>query len=103
MGSVVSIKYKAKAQRQKEALGKSLRPILDMLEQHLLETAGKPYGRGWASLGPLEELDGKMHCHLNFKNVAIWDIQEKKSKDSVTITIIVEYVGKRDNAYKNKK
>ncbi|WP_156955855.1 hypothetical protein [Solidesulfovibrio alcoholivorans] len=102
MGSVV-IKYKPKAQRQKDALSKKLRPILDALEQHLLETAGKPYGRGWDSLGPLPELDGKMHCHLNFKNVAIWDIQEKSSKGSTETTILVEYVGKRDNAYKNKK
>lgn len=102
MGTV-TIKYKAKAQRQKDALSKNLRPILDLLEQDLRETAGKPYGRDWDSLGTLEELDGKMHCHLNFKNVAIWDIQEKKTKASTETTIIVEYVGKRDNAYKKKK
>jgi hypothetical protein len=102
MGSVV-IKYRPKAQCQKEALSKKLRPILDVLEQHLLETAGKPYGRGWDSLGSLSELDGKMHCHLNFKNVAIWDIREKKIKGNIEITIIIEYVGKRDNAYKRKK
>lgn len=100
MGTVIV--YKAKAQRQKDALGKTLLAILDLLEQDLRETAGKPYGRGWNSLGQLAELGGKMHCHLNAKTVVIWDSKEEKNKSAISTIVTIEYVGKRDHAYKKK-
>ncbi len=67
---VVSIEYTKKAQKGRDRLNAREMEILKTLEQDLRDTAGKPYGRGWESLGVLQGTN-LMHCHLTHKKVVV--------------------------------
>ncbi|MFI3270978.1 MAG: hypothetical protein R3Y11_02590 [Pseudomonadota bacterium] len=61
----VSIQYTKKAMKGREQLKENERAIMEFLEQDLRETAGKPYNRGWQSLGMLKGTN-RMHCHITY-------------------------------------
>ncbi len=95
MPDSVIIEYSKKAFKGRKSLTRNEQAIMDVLEQDLRETAGKPYGRGWQSFGALK--GETFHCHLTYRKVAVWEIEEHGG----TIKIILcrfEYVGTRENA-----
>ena len=69
----VEIQYTKKASDMRDGLPKSRLAILELLEADLRETGGKPFGRGWASLGEVRLIDHTeaMHCHINLRTVAV--------------------------------
>lgn len=92
----VIIKYSKKALKGRNSLNLNEQAIMDALEQDLRETAGKPFGRGWQSLSSLDK-QNSMHCHLTYRKVAVWTVEE--SKDEIKITLCrFEYVGTREKA-----
>lgn len=95
---VVKIQYTKKGMKGRDSLNGREKAILDALEQDLRETSGKPFGRGWSSLGPLRQYGSDaFHCHMTRNKVAIWRVIE----DAGTIRIILcrfEYIGDRGNA-----
>lgn len=94
--ATVIIEYTKKAMKSREKLTHSEQAIMDVLEQDLRETAGKPYNRGWQSFG---ELYGQntFHCHITYRKVAVWKIEEHG--DTVAIVLCrFEYVGTRGKA-----
>lgn len=94
--SNVIITYTKKALKGKQTLTFKEKAIVDVLEQDLRETAGKPFGRGWQSLGSLDK-QNLMHCHLTYRKVAVWTIEE--TLDEIKITLCrFEYVGTREKA-----
>lgn len=94
----VIIEYTKKAFKGKLALTANEQAILDVLEEDLRATAGKPYGRGWQSLGPIRQYGDKaLHCHLTRKKVAIWQIDEEGGGIKIVLCRF-EYVGSRDKA-----
>ncbi len=94
----VIIEYTKKAMKGRNALTQSEQAIIEVLEQDLRETSGKPYGRGWKSLGEIvRQGENAMHCHLTYRKVAVWSIEET----GANITIVFcrfEYVGSREKA-----
>lgn len=92
----VEIKYSKDAFRSKSRSSDKIKPIVEMLEQDLRETAGKPFGRGWRSCGEVQLKNGSdaLHCHLTHKVVAVWKIIEEKVK----IVCKFIYVGSREKA-----
>ncbi len=92
----VVIKYSSKALKGKKSLSHNEEAILDVLEQDLRETSGKPYGRGWQSLSSLSK-DSQMHCHLNYRKVAVWTVKEDSENIEITICRF-EYIGTREKA-----
>lgn len=92
----VEIQYAKKALAMREGLSKSLFPVLELLEADLRETGGKPFERGWPSLGVvrLQDKTEAMHCHLNRRNVAVWRVLAEKVK----IICKFIYVGSREKA-----
>lgn len=94
----VIIEYTKKAHKGKCTLTESEQAILDVLEEDLRATAGKPYGRGWQSLGPVRQYsDTALHCHLTRKKVVIWEIEEEGDRIKIVLCRF-EYVGSRDKA-----
>ncbi len=92
----VEIEYTKKAKKGRDQLKESELAIMHFLEQDLRETAGKPYGRGWDSLGMLKGTN-LMHCHLTYRKVAVWEVQEQG--DTIKIVLCrFEYVGTREKA-----
>lgn len=92
----VIIKYTTKAWKSRDNLTHDEKETLYALEQDLLETAGKPYNRGWQSFG---RLGGKntFHCHITYRKVAVWEIKE----DGNAVNIVFcrfEYIGTRAKA-----
>lgn len=92
----VIIAYNKKALKGRNALTQNEQAILDVLEQDLRETAGKPFGRGWQSLGALSK-DNSMHCHLTYRKVAVWTVEEQGEQIKITLCRF-EYVGTRKKA-----
>ena len=92
----VIIEYTKKAFKERNALTANEKAILDALEQDLRETAGKPFARGWKSLGELRG-QGLMHCHLTYRTVAIWDVEEHGTEIKIVLCRF-EYIGKRGKA-----
>lgn len=91
----VEIQYTKSAFKSRNTLTRREKDILEALEQDMRETGGKPYGRGWQSLGPLRQCGNDMwHCHLTRNKVAIWSITE----DGTIIFCRFEYIGHRGNA-----
>jgi hypothetical protein len=91
--------YTKKAFKGKEDLGQDERDILEDLEQDLRETAGKPLGRGWRSLGPVRQYaPNAYHCHLTRNLVALWLISEDGQGDARLVLCRIEYVGQRGRA-----
>jgi len=80
----------------RDGLSKSRLAILELLEADLRETGGKPFGRGWASLGEVRLKDNTeaMHCHINPRNVAVW----RMLVDQFKIICKFIYVGSREKA-----
>lgn len=93
------IQYTKKALKGRDTLTANERAILDALEQDLRETAGKPLGRGWQSMGPVRQYgDDAYHCHLTRNKVALWRILDD-GKGSLRIVICrFEYVETRGKA-----
>lgn len=91
----IEIQYAKKAVGMRDRLSKSLLPVLELLETDLRETGGKPFGRGWMSLGEvsLKDKSKAMHCHLNPRNVAVWLLV----KGLKTVCKFI-YVGSREKA-----
>lgn len=96
----VEIQYSSKAQKAKDGLSSRVMEILEALIQHLRETDGKPYDRGWKSLGPLEKRgQDVMHCHLTHRVVAIWSIFKEIRKGLGKICVCkFLYIGSREKA-----
>lgn len=95
----VVIQYTRKALKGREGLTQNERSILDALEQDLRETAGKPLGRGWSSLGPVRQYgEDAYHCHLTRNKVAVWLIQEDGKGQTRVVLCRFEYVGSRGKA-----
>lgn len=92
----VIISYNKKALKGRNTLTKNEQAIMDVLEQDLRETAGKPFGRGWQSLGSLSK-QNLMHCHITYRKVAVWTIEEEQDKIKITLCRF-EYVGTREKA-----
>lgn len=92
----VIITYNRKALKGKNALTLNEQAIMDVLEQDLRETAGKPFGRGWQSLGSLDK-QNLMHCHITYRKVAVWTIEEEQNEIKITLCRF-EYVGTREKA-----
>ncbi len=92
----VTISYSKKAMKGRDKLTQTEQAIMDALEQDLRETAGKPYNRGWQSLGMLKGTSF-MHCHITYRKVAVWEIEEHG--DAITIVLCrFDYVGTREKA-----
>ena len=92
----VVIEYSKKAMKGREKLTQNEQAILDVLEQDLRETAGKPYGRGWQSLGELHGQNA-FHCHITYRKVAVWEIEEHGNSVKIVLCRF-EYVGTREKA-----
>ena len=93
----VVIEYTKKALKGCHALTQNERAIMEVLEQDLRETAGKPFGRGWQSLGELKGQGQTMHCHITRRKVAVWKIE--KIGDNIKVVLCrFEYVGTREKA-----
>ena len=93
------IQYNKKAAKGRDKLTDDERSILEALEQDLRETAGKPLGRGWASLGPVRQYaSNAWHCHLTRNTVAVWLILEEKDGSTKIVLCRFEYVGSRGKA-----
>lgn len=91
----VEILYAKKAFQGREKLSARERAILEALEEDLRATGGKPFGRGWQSLGPLRQCgDDIWHCHLTRNKVAVWRILPNGD----VALCRFEYVGERGNA-----
>lgn len=90
----VEVQRTKKAEKMYGKLPAKVVPIVDLLETDLRETAGKPYDRGWKSLGELTLDTGEkaMHCHLNLHYVAIWCIEILLEKIVCKFT----YLGSRE-------
>jgi len=90
------IQYSSKAKRGKSALPGNVKPVLQLLEQDLRETNGKPYGRGWDSLGEVVTDQGEtaMHCHLTYRFVAVWKLLLQAGK----VVCRFLYVGSREKS-----
>lgn len=97
--SEVEVQYSGKAEKGKKTLSGKAAAGLDVLEQHLRETDGKPFNRGWKNLGVLEKL-GKnvMHCHLTLREVAVWAILEEIRKGLKVVICRFLYLGSREKA-----
>ncbi len=92
----VEIKYTKKAMKGYKQLSQDELAIMDFLEQDLRDTAGKPFGRRWSSLGMLKGTN-RMHCHITYRKVAIWQVIEHD--DSVEVIFCrFEYIGTREKA-----
>ena len=94
--SNITIEYTKKAMKGRDKLTKNEQAIMDVLEQDLRETAGKPYGRGWQSLGLLKSTN-QMHCHITYRKVAVWEVEEHGNSIKI-IFCRFEYVGTREKA-----
>jgi len=93
------IQYTKKAFKGKEDLSQDERDILIALEQDLRETAGRPLGRGWRSLGPVRQYaPNAYHCHLTRSKVALWLIFEDGKGETRVVLCRFEYVGRRGRA-----
>ena len=93
------ILYTKKALKGKNSLSGNEKAILEMLEQDLRETAGKPLGRGWQSLGPVKQYAANAwHCHLTRNKVAIWLIEIDSAGQARVVLCRFEYVGMRGKA-----
>ena len=93
------IQYTKNALQGKKSLSQDERDILEALEQDLRETAGKPLGRGWQSLGPLRQYaPNAYHCHLTRNKVALWMIYEDGKGETKVVLCRFEYVGQRGRA-----
>lgn len=96
----VEVQYSGRAEKGKKTLSSKAQAVLVVLEQHLRETDGKPFGRGWSNLGILEKL-GKnvMHCHLTRREVAIWSLIEEIRKGLGKLNVCrFLYLGSREKA-----
>lgn len=92
----VNIQYTKKAMKGRDQLKENELAIMEFLEQDLRETAGKPYNRGWQSLGMLKGTN-RMHCHITYRKVAVWEVIEEG--DSIQIILCrFDYVGTREKA-----
>lgn len=84
-----TIKFTAKAKKQSDKLPKRERDILITLTQDLqLNGAVLPNWSNYSKLG-----GNRYHCHLSYKWVACWIVEDKKIK-----LIEIYYVGSRENA-----
>jgi hypothetical protein len=93
------IQYTRNALKGKEYLSQDEKNILEALEQDLRETAGKPLGRGWRSLGPVRQYaPNAYHCHLTRNKVALWLIFEDGKGEAKVVLCRFEYVGQRGRA-----
>lgn len=88
--NVVEVKRNPK----KEHLPEDVAPIMDLLEEDLRGSKGKPRGTEWNNCGPYKQLGRNYyHCHLNRSYVAVWEIIKK---NGVTTCKIV-YAGTRES------
>lgn len=92
----VIIKYSKKALKGRKSLTLNEQAIMDVLEQDLRETAGKPFGRGWQSLSSLDK-QNFMHCHITYRKIAVWTVDEINNSIQITLCRF-EYVGTREKA-----
>jgi len=93
------IQYNKKAAKGREKLTEDERSILEVLEQDLRETAGKPLERGWASLGTVRQYaSNAWHCHLPRNKVAVWLILEEQDGSTRIVLCRFEFVGSRGKA-----
>lgn len=84
-----SVNFTAKAKKQSDKLPKRERDILIALVQDLqLSGAVLSDWPNYSKLG-----GNRYHCHLSYKWVACWTIEDKKIK-----LIEIYYVGSRENA-----
>ena len=88
------IEYSSKAKKGKKALPGNVKFVHQLLEQDIRETNGKPYGRGWDSLGEVttEQGEAAMHCHLTYRYVAVWRVLQKDGK----VVCRFLYIGSRE-------
>ena len=95
----VLVQYTKKAWKRRQKLSASVRAILDVLEEDLRATNGKPLGRGWQHLGPVRQYaENAYHCHLNRDFVALWVIDESADGQMKITVCTFEYVGSRGKA-----
>ncbi len=92
----VVIKYTKQAWKGREKLTEDEKASLDFLEQDLLQTAGKPYNRGWQSFGKLDN-NNTFHCHITYRKVAVWKIEENGGILDIVFCHF-EYIGTREKA-----
>ena len=84
-----TVKFTAKAKKQTDKLPKRERDILITLTRDLqLSGAVLPDWPNYSKLG-----GNRYHCHLSYKWVACWTIENKEIK-----LIEIYYVGSRENA-----
>jgi len=95
----VRIQYTKKALKGRNSLSGNEKAILEALEQDLRETAGKPLGRGWQSLGPVKQYAANAwHCHFTRNKVAVWLIETDGKGQARVVLCRFEYVGTRGKA-----
>jgi len=96
------VQYSNKAKKGKDNLTQDERDILDLLEQDLRETEGKPFGRGWFNIGPVKQLGNDIqHCHLHKRKpekVVVWKVTKTKKGKETQCIVRIEYVGTREKA-----
>lgn len=84
-----AVNFTTKAKKQSDKLPKRERDVLIALTQDLqLSGAVLPDWPNYSKLG-----GNRYHCHLSYKWVACWTIEDKKIK-----LIEIYYVGSRENA-----
>ena len=91
------VSFSGKAEKQKEKLPETIKPILNLLRRELEEEG--PERRNWPHYGPVKG-QGKgvdmRHCHLNKGRtvyVAVWLVI-----DNAMRILEVRYVGTHENA-----
>jgi len=95
----ILIQYTKKALKGRNSLSSKEKAILEVLEQDLRETAGKPLGRGWQNLGPVRQYAANAwHCHFTRNKVAIWLIETDGNGQARVVLCRFEYVGTRGQA-----